>query len=1084
MLEDNHQTLLKLCETLDNNTDEVPFQDLDSARKILHAFLNQALTEEYQIFPSLRSQLVYFSERYRLSAYLYEQLKQILDFYALHRSPSKEQFAMMCVALYKLTEICHFSQNIDTAYVLTKLIRQFEENEVKAQVRSEEALLDFNAQIISLEQAQTHYQTTLLKMKAKSDIASEEILVYLWDVSSNSQLPYEKQFHRLADFYFQGCTVRFFNMRYHPAKQAYVQTEESFFVFMPDFLMDASAIAECFNQSLLPEAWLLKLFENNEFSEALLKGQIINQILDNMINRQEESPEQTINLLLQQNVLKALCLQDFNVHKMTEDILDRHLPNFNQLMSHFSEKKILTEPSFISPEYGIQGRLDGLIEEENQAFHKTIFELKSGKAPQYGTWKNHTAQVICYDFLLKSVFGKAREGYSMIFYSYAEKDPLRNVMIYPSDRLKVLMLRNQIVSYVFKIARGETDFVSLLENSSGRFPKWHQEKIEAMLAVVKASDSIQQTYFKTFTACIMRELINSKLGNHEDIYDYGFSALWSLDLGIKEKSGSVFSRLLIKEKQQSDLIFEVNPKYVSLNFREGDPVTLYGISKQVQNPSQTYLIKGSFIEYRNLYLKIKMRNECLDEAYFRQFDYFILEKDNLEFSHFALMNSMYDFMKASENRKQLLLGLQTPQSTWKDSEISDNTHADRAQRIIHKALAAKDYFIIQGPPGTGKTSKVIMGIVQQLLQKEDKPIVILAFTNKAVDEIISRLKQNQTEYIRLGSRHSNDSNHISHILDIDNREKSLALLMAAKVFVSTVSTFQNEGHFLLQLIPEGTLIVDEASQLLEPHLAGLCVRFKKWILIGDHYQLPAVSSDSETEVPILLQETIGLKRLNESLFERMIRLCQQKGWNHAWDILTEHYRMHDEIADLINHYYDYQLKSGSLIQTSGQCFDSMVSEKSDLFMKRRLFIPCRSSLKMKLNEGEATLIVNMVSEYEKAGILESYTIGIICFWKAQCNLIRQRLREAGINREIMTDTVERYQGSERDIIIVSTALSKTSDLEIVSLLTHNHQVDRKLNVAVSRAKRQFILLGDPDILNHSSHYRHLLSKLHRMNGEL
>ena len=86
------------------------------------------------------------------------------------------------------------------------------------------------------------------------------------------------------------------------------------------------------------------------------------------------------------------------------------------------------------------------------------------------------------------------------------------------------------------------------------------------------------------------------------------------------------------------------------------------------------------------------------------------------------------------------------------------------------------------------------------------------------------------------------------------------------------------------------------------------------------------------------------------------------------------------------------------------------------------------------------------------------------------------LKASGLKEDIVVDTVERYQGSEKDIIIMSCALSRKEEL-IYKPQTYDNKVDRKLNVAVSRAKEQFILCGDKALLNCSTHYSQLLSKL-------
>ena len=855
--------------------DSVDYKDLIKAKQLIQDILDFTLEGEYQTFPSLYAQFIYFSNKTKLNHFVYSRINYLLKFNHQKALPNVSFFAEIIISINKIF-IMHVA---DCAFDLPRAFLDLQNNLMieETLAPNTKILYDFKAEILSIELDKTKYETKLLKIKAKTDISTEIIDIYLWD--AQQPLPFEKQFSKLADYYYPGCRVNFFNLKYYQQQNIYIQVSESFFVFMPDYLLDASAIAECYGKQLLPETWLLKLFNDNDYSEPLIKGILVNQILDNMINEVDISIEETVEKELTNNALKILTREGFDSSKIISSIEDCHLDNIVQLVNRYKNQQIITEPSFISAEYGIQGRLDGLIEDSENANYKGIFELKSGKSPHYEVWENHRAQVACYDLILKSVYGKDRSGHSMIFYSAAEKDPLRNVFIKESVIMRIIMLRNHIVSNIFKLGEGELDFIKLLSEKINLFPSYQTAKIKTLIQTVHKASELEQIYFSTFVSYIIRQNFSNKIGNIEDIYEYGFSSLWLVDLEMKERIGTVFSELKFLDKRDSLLYFNVIETKASLNFREGDPVILYGMANKFSNATQTELIKGVFKSYENNLLVFEMRNDFLADDYFNKFDYFVLEKDNTEYMEFSLINSLSFFLKATEYKRYLLFGKIKPCEPNCEIEKTKT----KSDLVIEKAMAAEDYFIIQGPPG-GKTSKVIMGLVARLLQKDNLPIVILAFTNRAVDEIADRLKQNGFDFIRLGSRHINNKEHISNHIDYKLRDESINHLRNKRVFISTVSTFQNDGTFLMQLIPEGTLIVDEASQLLEPHLVGLCVQFKKWILIGDHYQLPAIASSDRNEAPILLRDEIGLFRLNESLFERMIRLCQLNNWDHAWDI--------------------------------------------------------------------------------------------------------------------------------------------------------------------------------------------------------
>ncbi|MEO0779040.1 MAG: AAA domain-containing protein [Bacteroidota bacterium] len=425
--------------------------------------------------------------------------------------------------------------------------------------------------------------------------------------------------------------------------------------------------------------------------------------------------------------------------------------------------------------------------------------------------------------------------------------------------------------------------------------------------------------------------------------------------------------------------------------------------------------------------------------------------------------------------------------------------------IFQKVLASEDYFLLWGPPGTGKTSMMLHHLVRHLLQHTDEQLLLLAYTNRAVDEICASIESIgdlaidiRQQYLRIGSRHATQARFREQLLQeqierISTRKDLKALIRERRIVVATVSSIASKTE-LLHLKHFDRVIIDEASQILEPMLLGLLPSFKRCLLIGDHKQLPAVVVQhpelSRVDDPDL--RAIGLDNLRNSLFERLYLRCKAQGWDWAYAQLSQQGRMHRDIMDFPNlHFYegDLQILPTAFDREERQtrslhwpAADLPPGLSAQLRAQRLLFFPTEAdgrSNTLKTNAHEAQTIVAIVEEFralyrQQGRVLEAKSIGIITPYRAQIAQIRQSLAEAAIDSsELTIDTVERYQGGARDIIILSLCTNQLSQLS--ALVSESGEgVDRRLNVALTRAKEQLIVLGNPDILLANGVYRALM----------
>jgi len=165
--------------------------------------------------------------------------------------------------------------------------------------------------------------------------------------------------------------------------------------------------------------------------------------------------------------------------------------------------------------------------------------------------------------------------------------------------------------------------------------------------------------------------------------------------------------------------------------------------------------------------------------------------------------------------------------------------------------------------------------------------------------------------------------------------------------------------------------------------------------------------------------------------------------------------------------------------------DALVVENgwySQIFSARAIFIPTpvdeRGAIQ-KVNVYESDAVADLVhylfGHYKTTGkFFHPGSIGVITPYRAQIARIRQTLAQSGFDPDQITvDTVERYQGGARDIIIISLCTNTLHQLNILSSLS-DEGIDRKLNVALTRAREQIIILGNPELLAHSAIYRELI----------
>ncbi|MHA1672232.1 MAG: AAA domain-containing protein [Promethearchaeota archaeon] len=543
-----------------------------------------------------------------------------------------------------------------------------------------------------------------------------------------------------------------------------------------------------------------------------------------------------------------------------------------------------------------------------------------------------------------------------------------------------------------------------------------------------------------------------------------------------------------------------------------------------------------------------------------------------------------EFPRLSNSKTPLL------STSSKDSKYS---HLDTSQKkAIDMVMRSKDLTLIQGPPGTGKTT-LIVAIIQEYLnflgsssgskaiiqsgkviksksrsQQHSSsldryltpsknylppkiPILVCSFTNKAVDNIIVKLIENHPDIkcLRIGNPHASKSDSVRqrNLEYLCQTKKKLAngkiikgvdpfkariLLESADVIATT--TTMAAGRLLSQYQFQ-LVIIDEAGQVVEPAALSALLKGNKFLLVGDHQQLPPISQSNPQEIPALVSEFdsselynhfgFSLERgLEKTLFERLVERYQT---TQNYILLAFQYRMNKCISTFIsNCFYDGRLIPGIIdgkdvglqnlhdfyekydikfgddrpIRTWDQVWDP---EYPMVFLDTQFLEASDSSADKKglkgdskYNRTEVGLIGKIIQEFIEL-IAQSITteinieeilgrIGIISGFRAQNTQLSEKVRDVldasktttlkeifsepesvendsdadveneirHLNPTLLIDTVDRFQGGEREIILYSMVDSNPK-----AILSPLNEDPRRLNVAISRAKKKIIFVG-------------------------
>ena len=391
--------------------------------------------------------------------------------------------------------------------------------------------------------------------------------------------------------------------------------------------------------------------------------------------------------------------------------------------------------------------------------------------------------------------------------------------------------------------------------------------------------------------------------------------------------------------------------------------------------------------------------------------------------------------------KDPLFGRSEPAFRAVDETFVDNN--DAQNEAVQRAIGAEEFALVHGPPGTGKTY-TLARIVRALVERGQR-VLVSAFTNRAVDNALEELAaQGFTEMRRYGTESGVRADMQDYrIPRSGDPETCASALEEAPVVAATTASSASRA---MRTQTFDVAVVDEAGQLTEPGTLAALTLTDRFVLVGDHHQLP----------PVVRAEN----ELQESLFERLV-----ESYPEASTLLTSQYRMAQRIQSFPSReFYDGRLRPATPEVAAHSVGDlpGVTPGALPTHLRDRVsFVDPGGRAEGNTNPREADAVADIVETYLAAGVSPG-RVGVIAPYRAQVATIRGRVPEG-----VTVDTVDRFQGSSKEVVVMSFVATGALDGPIF-------EDYRRVNVALTRAKRALVLVGDRTALERDDTYARMV----------
>ncbi|KAI4500290.1 hypothetical protein M0802_004707 [Mischocyttarus mexicanus] len=921
-----------------------------------------------------------------------------------------------------------------------------------------------------------------------------------------------------------------------------VDNDHGYIVIKPDILISSTTIVGglyCNRRAVLSEKFgnieSLPFFVSNQMP--LIVGRIVHNLLQksitNNIHKIADITKMAEIEMQSKDTINMLFGSQLTFEKFQNEVLS-YVPQISEFIQHYVhgiKQKAISgdknnflgkisevhdiEENIWLPKLGLKGKIDITAEVKLHSRKKVMpIEIKTGR-PSFSI--EHRGQVILYAMMM-SVMGRETDSGLLL---YLKNNNMREITCGRAEKRDLILLRNNLIDYFTRtkdiiVSNNSEDelknmplpepinhYTSCLKCPYNNLccaylKKDNTLKLSESHGLVKLSKEILNKFQDNHIDFIFRWVYILQMEENMQTEQYNMKDIWTLTPEKREIKGNCicnlkvigkviaqydrFKHIFVRANSQAVINKNIHTEFVENQYVIVSTDTRINISAgfivQINEDSITLLL-NSDITKRNT-----IRNFHIDK-------YNSMTSLSILFSNIGGLLYDNEICEKLRNividKKPATFLKQLPRSIiFKSATILQHLN-EVQQRAILKCLAANEYVLIKGMPGTGKTETIVALI--EILNKLGSSIIVTSHTHSAIDNILLKLSSKNIDFIRLGSSYS-----INPLLKNKSEEyltsecttlKELESVYANKKIVGV--TCYSINHMFFENRTFDVCIVDESTQVTQPAILGPLYNANKFILVGDPNQLP----------PVIRSKTARNLGAEESLFEKL------DSRNNAIS-LTLQYRMNKTIMNLINKLtYNDQLKAGNeLIENATYVSpNTKITSSSNERWVKKVLSPALDDSVIILNTGciqemtidflidkkdniktdqactniwEAALIVYLLKTLFKIGI-KSKQIGIIAPYKAQVMLIKSL-----VDSEIEVNTVDQYQGRDKDIIFYSCTKSVQKKLDKIqdTGILEDH---RRLTVAVTRAKHKLIIIADRDTMNIYTPFKQIFNIIQENN---